>query len=434
MKRSLKLAKKLNIEMDPLLSVIASPGPLPPPPDDDIQYYCTCKQPSTAQESNEMPMIGCDKCENWFHLKCLNVENNADLLERIDKFTCPYCFLWNVEQQSNKGKVSTSTDWDPNRELQVGDPLSPDSDCARLSYNENGFPDYDIVWMRKCARPECLEYFSPSNLSKYCSDECGVTVAQMRLKKLFLSQEQQQDAGQIQGNVEIVVPESQTANVSMEPTSADLDMTEREALQPLAALVAVANMFSILHYGSDHICGYINDCISLSLPDIRELFQQYSTADKSDLERFMCTSSRNKCPKHGRTKITPVRKDLPVILENYSSATSGWFTEYQQRTLATDMKHPLPFWSILLANKILIRLETETITRSRKQQTSANQNQQDNDNVKLEIRIRNDDDQSHEYKQAHILVTSTPVLNLFEDEDNDIESQHLNTGATIIMR
>ena len=47
--------------------------------------YCICQQPETWD------MIGCDKCDEWFHAKCFGI----NLLEIPDiekfEFVCPGC-------------------------------------------------------------------------------------------------------------------------------------------------------------------------------------------------------------------------------------------------------------------------------------------------------------------------------------------------------
>ncbi|KAK3044793.1 hypothetical protein LTS18_000344, partial [Coniosporium uncinatum] len=98
----------------------------------DTELYCICRKPD-----NHSWMIACDGgCEDWFHGKCVNMrESDGDL---IDKYICPNC-----EQ-----KGSGNTTWKPM--------------CRREG----------------CRRPARLK---PSNLSKYCSDECGQRFMRERL-------------------------------------------------------------------------------------------------------------------------------------------------------------------------------------------------------------------------------------------------------------
>nr|POF15210.1 set1 complex component spp1 [Quercus suber] len=96
---------------------------------DDDNLYCICKKPD-----NGTFMIGCDgPCEDWFHGKCVNIQEKNKSL--IDKFICPNC------AEAGKGKTT---------------------------------------FKRMCRRPGCRQPARTSRgknnreISKYCSDECGV--------------------------------------------------------------------------------------------------------------------------------------------------------------------------------------------------------------------------------------------------------------------
>nr|POE88129.1 set1 complex component spp1 [Quercus suber] len=96
---------------------------------DDDNLYCICKKPD-----NGTFMIGCDgPCEDWFHGKCVNIqEKNKNL---IDKFICPNCM------ESGEGRTT---------------------------------------FKRMCRRQGCrqpartVKSKSVKDVSKYCSNECGV--------------------------------------------------------------------------------------------------------------------------------------------------------------------------------------------------------------------------------------------------------------------
>ena len=58
-----------------------------------IDVYCICRQPEVK------PMIGCDKCSDWYHTKCVGVTDHMlKLLDNEDTlWFCPSCtckFLW----------------------------------------------------------------------------------------------------------------------------------------------------------------------------------------------------------------------------------------------------------------------------------------------------------------------------------------------------
>ena len=52
---------------------------------DREKTYCICKTPYNS----DFPMIGCDKCEGWFHLSCVNI--NTEQAQSIDIYFCPSC-------------------------------------------------------------------------------------------------------------------------------------------------------------------------------------------------------------------------------------------------------------------------------------------------------------------------------------------------------
>jgi COMPASS component SPP1 len=95
------------------------------PVSDDL--YCLCRRPDTGTF-----MIGCDGCDDWFHGKCVSIEERDKNL--IDKFMCPRCT-----------EAGGRTTWKR---------ICRRSGCrlpARVGKNKQG-----------------------SHGSKYCSDECGV--------------------------------------------------------------------------------------------------------------------------------------------------------------------------------------------------------------------------------------------------------------------
>ncbi|KAI9146179.1 PLU-1-like protein-domain-containing protein [Paraphysoderma sedebokerense] len=53
--------------------------------------YCLCQMPY----SYEMDYIGCDQCNDWFHIGCVNVTN--EISDTTANYTCPVCCLKNGE-------------------------------------------------------------------------------------------------------------------------------------------------------------------------------------------------------------------------------------------------------------------------------------------------------------------------------------------------
>lgn len=92
------------------------------------ELYCICRKPDVEGEL----MISCDGCDEWFHFKCMRLNNNRQAL--IAKFFCKFC-AW-------KG---------------VGETL----------------------WKRKCRVERCWEPIRPE--SKYCSEEHAVSYIRQSL-------------------------------------------------------------------------------------------------------------------------------------------------------------------------------------------------------------------------------------------------------------
>ena len=104
---------------------------------EDHNLYCICRKPD-----NHKWMIGCDGgCDDWFHGECVNLKQADEGL--VDRFICPLC------KENGKGNTS---------------------------------------WKPMCRRDGCRKpaRVAKDNLSKYCSDECGV---------LFMSEQLQRTAG-----------------------------------------------------------------------------------------------------------------------------------------------------------------------------------------------------------------------------------------------
>jgi len=109
----------------------------PGTPGSDDGIYCICRRADTGTF-----MIGCDGgCDDWFHGKCVGINERDKGL--IDKYICPNC--------EDKGRGHTS-------------------------------------WKRMCRRQGCrmparTVVKKGQELSKYCSDECGVLFMQEEVGK-----------------------------------------------------------------------------------------------------------------------------------------------------------------------------------------------------------------------------------------------------------
>ncbi|KAF2794216.1 hypothetical protein K505DRAFT_242685, partial [Melanomma pulvis-pyrius CBS 109.77] len=101
---------------------------------DDNALYCICRKPD-----NHKWMIGCDGgCDDWFHGSCVDMQQADE--ELVDKFICPNC------EADGRGQTTYK-------------PM-----CRRDG----------------CRKPARL---GTSNVSKYCSDECGVGFFQDQLQR-----------------------------------------------------------------------------------------------------------------------------------------------------------------------------------------------------------------------------------------------------------
>lgn len=65
-----------------------------------FSLWCICRQPH-----NNRFMICCDKCEDWFHGKCVNVTKamGTEMEEQGIEWVCPNCI------KKQPGKVSFCT-------------------------------------------------------------------------------------------------------------------------------------------------------------------------------------------------------------------------------------------------------------------------------------------------------------------------------------
>ena len=64
---------------------------LPNNEEDDNTLYCICKNKGDGN------MIMCDKCQNWFHFKCIGLDENSN----PNEFFCQACTEANKENKEN---------------------------------------------------------------------------------------------------------------------------------------------------------------------------------------------------------------------------------------------------------------------------------------------------------------------------------------------
>ena len=68
---------------------------LPNNEEDDNTLYCICKNKGDGN------MIMCDKCQNWFHFKCIGLDENSN----PNEFFCQACTETNKENNTNNKKA-----------------------------------------------------------------------------------------------------------------------------------------------------------------------------------------------------------------------------------------------------------------------------------------------------------------------------------------
>ncbi|SNX81766.1 uncharacterized protein MEPE_00471 [Melanopsichium pennsylvanicum] len=102
--------------------------------EEDNALYCVCQK---RQDDVEGGMIMCDRCEQWYHYRCMGItEGDAEL---VDQFICPPC-------HTETGEVT--------------------------SYKE------------ACRRQGCRRAAVGAGFSKFCSERCGVLSVTEKMKAI----------------------------------------------------------------------------------------------------------------------------------------------------------------------------------------------------------------------------------------------------------
>lgn len=122
--------------------------------DDPDRLWCICKQPH-----NNRFMICCDKCEDWFHGKCVNVTKamgkEIELMHK--EWRCPNCKATEGPGGGGSGK-------------KIGlkkKPLNQQKLTKFFAKSQKESTDEDIASMCIGCKEKC-----PRDGSIYCSDEC----------------------------------------------------------------------------------------------------------------------------------------------------------------------------------------------------------------------------------------------------------------------
>lgn len=119
--------------------------------DDPDRLWCICRQPH-----NNRFMICCDKCEEWFHGKCVNVTKamSAEFEQKKKEWRCPNC------RAEGPGVVKKV---DPKKK-----PLNQQKLTKFFAKSQKESTDEDIA-MTVCV---VCKHKAARDSSIYCSDEC----------------------------------------------------------------------------------------------------------------------------------------------------------------------------------------------------------------------------------------------------------------------
>ncbi|KAJ8663629.1 hypothetical protein O0I10_000875 [Lichtheimia ornata] len=124
------------------------------------KLYCICQKPYTGD-----PMVQCDKCSNWFHCACVDLD--PDEADDIDTWMCNECTQkYGGDEKTEKGEDVPTTKKEPTPEAV---PESPP--VTKKAYGTRQAKS------RTCLLPSCKNV---TREDSYCSDKCA---AQDALRK-----------------------------------------------------------------------------------------------------------------------------------------------------------------------------------------------------------------------------------------------------------
>lgn len=155
--------------------------------------YCVCRS-----TENKSFMICCDRCDEWFHGKCIGITKK--FAENIDKYFCQACrcansalqiiYVPGFEQRLPEPTKKISIKIEPQTEerkhekkvLEKVQSTSSANQGRRRGNQKSSRAKNSIK--KQCANPSCVYEARPS--SKYCSDQCGLELNKIRYERYFI--------------------------------------------------------------------------------------------------------------------------------------------------------------------------------------------------------------------------------------------------------
>ncbi|KAI8905734.1 PLU-1-like protein-domain-containing protein [Powellomyces hirtus] len=108
-----------------------------------VELFCLCRQPHREEDGE---MIGCDKCSEWYHFKCIGV--TAAQAEGMDTYVCPVCVESKAAKRERQGSDPSAagdangegaTDGRLKIKLKIGVNVSGSNGSVTINDN-NGVP------------------------------------------------------------------------------------------------------------------------------------------------------------------------------------------------------------------------------------------------------------------------------------------------------
>ncbi|XP_052241831.1 death-inducer obliterator 1-like isoform X2 [Dreissena polymorpha] len=96
--------------------------------EDPTQLYCICRQPH-----NQRFMICCDKCEEWFHGKCVGITQarGAEMAKNNEEYVCPQCM---GKPEIEKADVGSAADQESFEKMEMEAETSDVSEVKQGSF------------------------------------------------------------------------------------------------------------------------------------------------------------------------------------------------------------------------------------------------------------------------------------------------------------